>query len=170
MVEAEHVRVQREAPERVALAAVAAIAGDGMARPGEVDANLIAASGLEAHLEQRLLRAAGDDAPVGDRGPPALRIARLAYASGLVVDEAAPDRALTARDAAVDERQVDPLRAVRAELRLKRLLRGRGGGEDEEPGREAVEAVHDEHTARRPPRPQVAREVRVHGPPALALG
>jgi hypothetical protein len=52
VVEAEHVRVQREAAYGVGRAAVRLIARDRMAEPGEMHADLIAPPGLEPYLEE----------------------------------------------------------------------------------------------------------------------
>ena len=81
----------------------------------------------------------------------------------------ARDRALGARDPALHHRQVRPLDGVRSELRLERSLGGGGRGEDEEPGREPIEAVDHEDPGRRLPCPRVGHQVRVHRADALSL-
>jgi len=62
MVEGKDVRVQCQAAEGIRLAAVHRIAGDGMAEPREVHADLISPPRLEPYLEQRVPRAASEDA------------------------------------------------------------------------------------------------------------
>ena len=82
------------------------------------------------------------------RGPSASGITRLAHAAGCIVEEPTPHRARRLRGTALHHREVRPLDRVRRELRLQALLRERRAGEDQEPGRGAVEAVHDEHASR----------------------
>ena len=54
--------MEAEATEGVGGAAVELVANDGMARFGQVSANLILAAGLEGHLEHGVLIARGDRA------------------------------------------------------------------------------------------------------------
>ena len=58
VIEAEDVRMQCEAAERIGRRAVHAVAGDRMPDAREMHADLVAPPRLEAHLQQRVPRAA----------------------------------------------------------------------------------------------------------------
>jgi len=47
MVDAKHVRMEAKAPQGVRLGAIEMVAGDGMADARELDANLVAAAGVD---------------------------------------------------------------------------------------------------------------------------
>ena len=74
-------RVQREPPRGIGFRAVLAIAGDRMAKRGQLNADLVAASGLERKLEQRSVSFRAKHAVVGDR-----QLAALFDATGTIND------------------------------------------------------------------------------------
>src|SRR6058998_1657906 len=93
MVEAQHVRVEREPAERIRSTAVRDVAGDRVPEPREVDADLVPAPGLEPHLEQGVARGRAEQTPVRDRRAAAPWVARLTHLAGRIVEEPARDGA-----------------------------------------------------------------------------
>src|SRR5262245_53044747 len=93
MVEAEDVRVQGEPAERIRPGPVGGVAGDGVAEPGEMDADLVAAPRFEPDLEQRVVRPRAQHPPARDRRPPVPRTAGFPHPARSVVEKPAPDRA-----------------------------------------------------------------------------
>src|SRR5262249_39980457 len=167
MEEAEPGRVEAEAADRVARAAVEAVADDRMAQLGELDAELVAPSGPEAQLEERRVGPACHHPVVRDGGPAGLGVAP--DAQPLVLDEPGGQRAGVGADPALDDGGVDAPGAPLLELGLEVALGPGGRGEDQETGRFPVEAVDDERAARRPPRRQVLPQEVVDGALPLAL-
>jgi hypothetical protein len=159
MPEGEHPRVQH-LPRRVgpAVLGVHAVAEHRVAEVCEMDAHLVLASRLQTHLEQRGVREALDDAPLGDRLAGGLVAAGHAPAAALVgvVDGRVDGARVVARHAG-HEHGVAALHGVGAEDRAQRVAHRRLQGEGERARRVAVEAVHD--TDVRPPRARVAREL-----------
>src|SRR5262249_50143142 len=150
MEEAEPGRVEAEAAERVARAAVEAIADDRMAQLGELDAELVAPPGPEAQLEERRVGPARHHPVVGDGGPAGVGVAPSA--KPLILDEPAGQRAGVVADPALDDGRVDAPGAPLFELVLEVALGPRGGGEDQQTRRLPVEAVDHERASGRPPR------------------
>ena len=127
-------------PEHAGVA-VLRIAGHGMADRLQVRADLVRAPGLEAHAQQRvaLERLLGRE--VGDRGAPVGGVGRDARADAAVAAQRRLDLAGARARPALDERQVLAQDPARLELRLERRVGRLGAGDDEQPGRVAVEPV-----------------------------
>src|SRR5215510_1274590 len=163
MVDAKHVRMEAKAPQGVRLGAIEMVAGDGMADARELDANLVAAAGVDLHLEKRVPHTPVVDAPMSDRGTSLPRIAGLANAARTLFDQPAADRPGRRLGAAFDDRQVRPVDGVLCELRLEGLLRDRRTRERQQSGGLAIKAVHDEYPRRRSARACVRHEVCIDG-------
>src|SRR5216683_689317 len=165
MHEAEPHGVQTEPPDVAPGAAVGHVADDRPARLGELHADLVPAPGAEAQLEEAALAPPPEHAVVGD-GLAAL-LGR-AHPQHPILRELALERAPLVGRAALDQGQVHALHVARLELRLERPLRLLGLGEDEQPGRLAIEPVHDERPL--PLGRQVVPEQAVRGAIPLAVG
>jgi len=94
MLKSQFARVQREAPRRIAVRAVLAVAGDRMAERGQLHADLIPAPGFERELEQRSVSFCAQHAIMRDR-----QLAHLLRATDdpanhqrLVFDKPIPER------------------------------------------------------------------------------
>ena len=162
--EADLRRVEGDAPDGVGAGAVAAVAGDRVADPRQVGADLVTPSCFEADAEQRVACPLGLDAVVRDRGARVVggerRIGVQARArAGLGVehcDGAAPGvddvgldgppgrgAGCRGREGPLDEGEVLALDTPRAEVLLEPLERALALGEDDDPGDLGVEPVHD---------------------------
>src|SRR6266849_1001272 len=118
-------------------------------------------------------RALEDDLPLRRRmheaEPRGVQTEPPDVAPGADVGHVAADRpARLGGRPALDQRQVHALDVPRLELRLERPLRLLGLGEDEQPGRLAIEPVHDERPL--PLGRQVVPEQAVRGAIPLAVG
>ena len=164
--QAEPAGVERHPSERVRPTPVLAVAGDRMAQVGELDADLMAASGAERQREDRRVAAPRAHLIVRDR-----RLARRPRADpqGAILREPALERAARRADAPLHHRDVLALGRPRLELRLQMPLRLGRLRDDDEPGRVAVEAMDDEGPARGPLGGEVVPEEPVRGALPLAL-
>src|SRR5437763_3481609 len=104
--------------ERLAApASIHVVAGDGMTERGEVHADLVRASGLEAHLEEREAAEALEH-PVPGHRP--LALARRAHGHLHAVVRPTADRpvdhAVVRAHTAVDDREIAPCHAPSGEL------------------------------------------------------
>ena len=155
----EQARQAVRAPARGARA-VDGVAGDRMPERGEVDADLVRPARDEVELEQRPAGEPLADAVPGDRAPPVRDDGHP-----LAVLRVAADRRLDPPDARrhrpLREREVGLADAARLELGHDARLGGVVAGDDDQPGRVAVEAVDD-------PRPRDAGDARRSGRRARA--
>src|SRR5207302_5091087 len=133
MLEAEHTRVQREARRTVlqrkhsfGFSAVCPVTGHGVSDPGEVDADLMRASGLEPDIEERRAGQRADRPDMRGRGAALDRTF-----DRLRGDLADRDRAVFAIDVVELERIPEP---------LVRLARAR---EYEQTAGRQIEPVHE---------------------------
>ena len=121
--------------------AVVRVPHDREAAMREVHPDLMGSSGIEAHGERRVGAIAGLDAEVGDRPAPAPSHDRHPGPVGGVAPDGCVDFA--ARDhSPPDHGEVLAADGARGELVHQGLVGGQGTGDDEEPGRVLVEAVH----------------------------
>src|SRR5262245_27688105 len=110
---------------------------------GEVDADLVLPTGLEAHLEERRSRQPLADAPVGSRRARRFSGARdTATARHPLLAQRSVDRPVLRFRLPGDEREVAALDAMSAEGFDQAGARFTRQGEGERAGRVAVEAVH----------------------------
>lgn len=142
---------------------VDALAHDGVTRLGEMDPDLVGASGLELAAEQARAGEPFDPRDVGDG-----ELALGGGASGAAEPVAPVGHETRAEGAIVDvtvgDGEVLSMHAVDAELLRQVLLRVQVAGEDEQSRSVLVEAVHDAQCALYPAalRATLAREVRAH--------
>src|SRR2546430_1423058 len=109
MLEREASRVQELTAEaEVAANAVRRVAGDGQVDRGQVDADLVCATGLETNAEERVLRQQLLDLEVRDRLLRRLGIERAAHGVAPVAADRGIDRAAPRARAAADQGEVFP--------------------------------------------------------------
>ncbi len=123
--------------------AVERIADDRMADRLQVHADLVGATGLQAHAQQRRRRQRLRDLEVRDRLARGVGVGRVARAVPAVAADRCVDGAGAGRRAALDERQVLALDAPLAQLLLHRAQNRLALGRQQQAAGVAVQAVHD---------------------------
>src|SRR2546426_9515364 len=140
--EAQGAGVQGGPADEGRASAVAAVTDEGVARLGEVDADLIPAAGAQADGQQRGIGEALGHRVLGDRLLPLPRAAGRAHLeSPPVLDETALQAALVRPDRACGDRDVQALDGAGLELGLERLEGAPRTGEEQKAARVPVEPV-----------------------------
>src|SRR5215207_4537193 len=125
-------RAQRRVGERlVAAAAVGLVADDRVLEPGEVDAYLVRAAGLDLHVEEREAREALPHAPEREGRAPAAHDGHPRAVARVAGERLFDLPALLARHP-VRERDVGLEDRARAELVREALVRAGGLGDDDD--------------------------------------
>ena len=137
-------------------ATVERVARHRVADRGEVDADLVRAAAVDADAEQRGAVEALERAPAGPRLASARGSHRHALAANRVAADRPVDLAGRARGDPEHERHVLLLDRARGELARERPVRRIVLGDDQQPGRAAVEPVHDAGAEHAPDPGQVA--------------
>ena len=153
MLEGEPRRVQElpleaEIPDH----AVQRVAGDGEIDRGEVDANLVCATRLEADAQERVSREEPFDLEMRHRGPRRVRVERVAEAVVAVAADGRVDRATARAGPSYDEPEVLAGQCPAPEEALQPLVGPMRPRDDEQARRVAVEAVDDAGAVRLPTR------------------
>src|SRR5439155_19304774 len=120
--------------------AVLAVAGDRIAERGEMDADLVSATGVEVTAQQRM-----GWLPVDDLVPRASKPPARDHGHALALPRMTADRPLElsglVAHAAAHDREIGPAQRTVAELRRQRAVASAVPGDHDQPGGSSVESM-----------------------------